>query len=94
MCICNHLILNKGKIREKPLDNRHYLLSRGLEFVVISRFRRNVLKVLQKPFRVELRLEGYLIFYCNFNKFKGVGFINPTFFHLRNWGKENMLRLR
>ena len=56
---------------------------------------RNIfLKVPQNPFHVELRLEGYLIFCCNFNIFKGVGFANPTFFHLRNWGKENMLRLR
>ena len=66
MCICHHLILNKGKIREKPLDNRHYLLSRGLEFVVISRFRRNVLKVLQKPFRAELRHSYYQIEFISF----------------------------
>ena len=46
------------------------------------------------PFHDELRLEGYLIFYCNFNIFKGIDFANHTFFHLRNWGKENMLRLR
>ena len=40
---------------QKPLDSRYYLLSRGLEFVVISRFRSISSKVLLSLYRGELR---------------------------------------
>jgi len=57
--IVQYGIVKNVKTMPKPLDSRSYLMSRGLEFVVISMIRSISLKVLLSPSRDELRREPF-----------------------------------